>query len=103
MVVESVRSKRGRGNSVTIDHKNGYRTVYSHLGDVLVRKGKIVARGDVIGRVGLSGMSFAPHLHYGVFYNEKVMDPRNYFFADLTPEQFREIIAISSNTGQSLD
>lgn len=103
VVVESVRSKRGRGNSVTIDHKNGYRTVYSHLGDVLVRKGKIVARGDVIGRVGLSGMSFAPHLHYGVFYNEKVMDPRNYFFADLTPEQFREIIAISSNTGQSLD
>lgn len=103
VVVESVRSKRGRGNSVTIDHKNGYRTTYSHLGDVLVMKGKSVSRGEVIGRIGLSGMSFAPHLHYKVTYNGKTVDPRNYFFADITPEQFREIIAISSNTGQSLD
>lgn len=103
IVVESVRSKRGSGNSVVIDHKNGYSTTYSHLGDVLVRKGRIVSKGEVIGRVGLSGMSFAPHLHYAVHFNGKVMDPRNYFFADITPEQFREIIAISSNTGQSLD
>lgn len=103
VVVEAVRSKRGSGNYVVIDHKNGYRTSYSHLGDVLVKKGKNVARGEVIGRVGLSGMSFAPHLHYKVTFNDKVVDPINYFFADITPEQFREIIAISSNTGQSLD
>ncbi len=103
VVVESVRSKRGSGNYVVIDHKNGYMTTYSHLGDVLVRKGRSVSRGEVIGRVGLSGMSFAPHLHYKVTFNDKVVDPINYFFADLTPEQFREIIAIASNTGQSLD
>ncbi|MBR5856587.1 MAG: M23 family metallopeptidase [Bacteroidales bacterium] len=103
VIVESVRSKRGSGNYVTIDHKNGYMTTYSHLGDVLVKKGKTVSRGEVIGRVGLSGMSFAPHLHYKVTFNDKVVDPINYFFADLTPEQFREVIAISSNTGQSLD
>lgn len=103
VVVESERSKRGSGNYVVIDHKNGYKTTYSHLGDVLARKGRLVSRGDVIGRVGLSGMSFAPHLHYKVTFNEKVVDPINYFFADLTPEQFREIIAIASNTGQSLD
>ncbi len=97
------RSKRGEGNSVVIDHKNGYVTTYSHLGDILVRKGQAVNQGDVIGRVGLSGMSFAPHLHYEVSFNGKIMDPVNYFFAELAPEQYKDMVAVSSNTGQSLD
>lgn len=103
VVADAVRSKKGDGNSVTVDHRNGYCTTYAHLGDILVRRGQKVKQGDVIGRVGLSGMSFAPHLHYSVTFNGKVMDPINYFFADLTPEEFRDMIAISSNTGQSLD
>ena len=97
------RSKRNEGNLIVIDHKNGYSTTYSHLGDVLVRKGQKVKQGDVIGRVGLSGMSFAPHLHYEISFNGKIMDPVNYFFAELTPEQYKDLVAISSNTGQSLD
>ena len=88
---------------IVIDHKNGYSTTYSHLGDILVRKGQKVKQGDVIGRVGLSGMSFAPHLHYEISFNGKIMDPVNYFFAELTPEQYKDLVAISSNTGQSLD
>ncbi len=103
-VVESaVRSKRGNGNTLVIDHLNGYRTIYSHLGDILVRRGQKVVQGDVIARIGLTGMSFAPHLHYEVEFNGKKMDPVNYFFGELSPEQFRDMVAISSNTGQSLD
>ncbi|MBR4882920.1 MAG: M23 family metallopeptidase [Bacteroidales bacterium] len=97
------RSKRGEGNSVVINHRNGYVTTYSHLGDVLVRKGQKVKQGDVIARVGLSGMSFAPHLHYEISFNGKIMDPVNYFFAELSPEQYKDMVAASSNTGQSLD
>ena len=103
VVDQAKRSKRGEGNSIVIDHKNGYFTTYSHLGDVLVRKGQKVKQGDVIARVGLSGMSFAPHLHYEVSFNGKIMDPVNYFFAELSPEQYKDMVAVSSNTGQSLD
>ena len=97
------RSKRESGNSVVINHQNGYVTTYSHLGDILVRKGQKIAQGEVIGRVGLSGMSFAPHLHYEISFNGKIMGPVNYFFAELSPEQYRDMVAVSSNTGQSLD
>ncbi len=97
------RSKRGEGNSIVVNHKNGYVTTYSHLGDVLVKKGQSVKQGEVIARVGLSGMSFAPHLHYEISFNGKIMDPVNYFFAELTHEQYRDMVALASNTGQSLD
>lgn len=103
VVEQAKRSKRGEGNSIVINHQNGYVTTYSHLGDVLVRKGQKVKQGDVIARVGISGMSFAPHLHYSISFNGKIMDPVNYFFAELTPEQYKDMVAVSSNTGQSLD
>lgn len=97
------RSSRESGNSVEIDHGNGYKTVYSHLGDILVRNGMVVERGETIARVGNSGMSFAPHLHYKVVLRGKEVDPLNYFFASLSMEQYKEMLLISSNTGQSLD
>lgn len=103
VVKDTQRSKKGSGNSIVIDHQNGYVTTYSHLGDILVRKGQKIKQGDVIGRIGLSGMSFAPHLHYEISFNEKIMDPVNYFFAELTPEQYKDLVAVASNTGQSLD
>ena len=99
----TTRSSRERGNSIEIDHKNGYKTVYSHLGDILVRKGMEVKRGETIARVGNSGMSFAPHLHYSVYLREKEADPLNYFFGSLSMEQYKNVLLISSNTGQSLD
>ncbi len=97
------RSKVGKGNSVVVDHKNGYKTVYSHLGSIAVRRGQSLKQGDVIGRIGMSGISFAPHLHYEIYFNGKIMDPVNYYFAEISPEQFREMVALASNTGQSLD
>lgn len=98
-------SRKGKkeGNTIVINHGNGYVTKYMQVGDILVREGQKVSQGNVIGRIGSSGMSFAPHLHYEILYNGKVMDPVNYFFADLTPVLFKELVAIASNTGQSLD
>lgn len=103
-VVENVRrSSRNEGNSVIIDHKNGYKTLYSHLGDILVRRGEKVRQGSVIARVGNTGMSFAPHLHYEIILRDSIVDPGNYFFATLSHEQYYEVLTITSNTGQSLD
>lgn len=99
----TIRSSRERGNSIEIDHGNGYKTIYSHLGDILVRKGMEIKRGETIARVGNSGMSFAPHLHYSIYLREKEVDPLNYFFASLSMEQYKNMLLISSNTGQSLD
>ncbi|MEF9932430.1 MAG: M23 family metallopeptidase, partial [Bacteroidales bacterium] len=103
-VVEQI-SRKGKkeGNTITINHGNGYVTKYMQVGDILARQGQRVVQGMVIGRIGLSGISFAPHLHYEIVYNGKNMDPVNYFFADLTPALFKEMVAITANTGQSLD
>lgn len=103
MVSLTRRSSREDGNSVEIDHGNGYKTVYSHLGDILVRSGRSVKRGETIARVGNSGMSFAPHLHYSVIFRGKEVDPMNYFFGSLSMEQYKDMLLISTNTGQSLD
>ena len=73
------------------------------MGDILVRQGQKIEKGDVIGRIGVSGMSFTPHLHYEVMYNGEFMEPINYFFADLSPAMYREMLLISANTGQSMD
>lgn len=102
--VESIgKVEKGVGRNVVINHINGYTTKYFYLGDILVRKGQAVRQGDVIARVGISGMSFAPHLHYEVLYDGKNVDPVNYFFSNLSPQLLKEMITISLNTGQSLD
>lgn len=103
IVEKTVHSKRGEGNTITINHQNGYVTHYTHLGDILVRQGQKIEQGAVIARIGMSGMSFVPHLHYEIIYEEENLDPINYFFADLNPAMFREMATITANTGQSLD
>ena len=103
IVADVVKSERGKGNFIRIRHKHGYETTYSHLGTISVREGQSVKRGAVIGRVGNTGMAFAPHLHYEVLLNGSYVDPINYFFVELTPEQYRDMIRIAINTGQSMD
>ena len=103
VVEKATRNGKKEGNSIVINHKNGYVTKYIHLGDILVRQGQKVSQGAVIGRIGMSGISFAPHLHYEVWFNDEVMDPMNYFFASVTPQMFREMAIVVANTGQSLD
>jgi murein DD-endopeptidase MepM/ murein hydrolase activator NlpD len=102
--VESVlSSKRGYGNHIIINHGYGYKTIYAHLDRFNVRPGQKVRRGDVIGFVGSTGMSLAPHLHYEVELNGIKVDPANYYFNDLSPEEYERMIEIASRSGQSFD
>jgi len=79
-IVKSSRYYGSFGNYIEIDHGNGYVTAYGHLSKRLVSKGTNVERGDVIGKVGNTGKSTAPHLHYEVRLNEKHVNPNNYYF-----------------------
>ncbi|MFV0265641.1 MAG: M23 family metallopeptidase [Draconibacterium sp.] len=99
----SKRSKVGLGLNIKIDHGFGYETVYGHLNEFNVKRGQHVKRGDIIGYVGNTGGSTAPHLHYEVHKNGQKLNPMYYMFQDLTPQEYDKMIAISSNIGQSLD
>jgi hypothetical protein len=103
VVADVKRSRKGLGNVVEIDHGNGYVTRYAHLADIEVRKGRRLKRGDRIGYVGVSGNSFAPHLHYEVLRDTLVMDPVNHMFASVTPEEYVNMLVMSVSTGQSMD
>lgn len=103
VVSDVTKSRKGLGNVVTIDHGNGYRTRYAHLADIEVRKGRNVKRGTRIGYVGMSGNSFAPHLHYEVLKDTLVLDPVHHFFASVTPDEYVNMLIMSASTGQSMD
>ena len=102
-VKEIIRSRKGLGNVVVIDHGDGYVTRYAHLADIEIRKGRKVRRGARLGYVGVSGNSFAPHLHYEVLRDTLVLDPVNHFFASVTPEEYMNMLIMSVTTGQSMD
>ncbi len=95
--------KQGYGNTVILDHGFGYETLYAHLFKSLVRVGNKVKRGDIIALVGNTGMSVGSHLHYEVHVKGKPVDPRNYYFIDLTPEEYDRMIQLSNNFGQTFD
>ena len=95
--------KQGYGNTVILDHGFGYETLYAHLFKSLVRKGQKVRRSDIIALVGNTGKSTGPHLHYEVRLHGKPVDPRNYYFYDLSPEEYDQMIQLSNNFGQMLD
>ncbi|HEX3007460.1 MAG TPA: M23 family metallopeptidase [Bacteroidales bacterium] len=94
---------RGYGNMALVDHGYGYETVYAHMERIKVKIGQHVKRGDVIGYVGNTGLSTGPHLHYEVRKNGKAVNPINFYFNDLSPNEFDQIIEISSNSGQTFD
>jgi murein DD-endopeptidase MepM/ murein hydrolase activator NlpD len=102
-IVKEVGRESGYGNIVVIDHGYGYETLYGHLKKANVTVGQKVNRGDVIGFVGSTGASTAPHLHYEVSKNGTKVNPQNYYFQDLTPDEYEKMIEISSNMGQSFD
>ena len=103
-VVSKVRrSKRGYGNYVKINHGFGYETLYAHMSKYIVKKGQKVKRGEVIGYVGNTGISTAPHLHYEVRKDKKKINPVNFYYNDLTPEEYEKMLEISSQYNQSFD
>ena len=97
------RSEKGMGNQVTVSHKGGIETVYAHHDAIRVSVGQTLRQGAVIGTVGQTGSCFAPCLHYEVRRGDFVQDPVNYFFAELTPENYRDMMIVALTTGQSMD
>ena len=91
-----------QGIRVIIEHGFGYKTIYAHLESFSVKRGQKVSRGETIGKVGSTGMSIAPHLHYEVHKNGKPVDPINYYFNELSPADYARIRNLS-NLGRTLD
>ncbi|MBR6017809.1 MAG: M23 family metallopeptidase [Paludibacteraceae bacterium] len=102
-VVEFVGWKQGYGNTVIINHGFGYETLYAHLSKQLCRVGQQVVRGDIIAEVGSTGKSTGPHLHYEVHVQGQHQDPSNYYFYDLSPEQYDQMLRLTQNSGDMLD
>lgn len=103
--ITSIGWKQGYGNCIVINHGYDYETLYAHIHKFKegLRHGSKVSRGDVIASVGNTGKSTGPHLHYEVKYKGVHQNPQNYYFLDLTPEEYDEMIRISSNSSQTFD
>jgi murein DD-endopeptidase MepM/ murein hydrolase activator NlpD len=102
-VVKVKYSRTGYGHHVIVDHGFGYQTLYGHMSKINVSEGQEVTRGDVLGLVGSTGKSVAPHLHYEVIKDGVKINPINFFYDDLTPDEFEEMLELASTNNQSLD
>ncbi len=103
VVTRADNRSSGYGNHIRIEHGYGYKTLYGHLYKYNVRKGQKVKRGDVIGFVGSTGRSQAPHLHYEVFKDEKRINPINFYYGNLSAQEFATLLEKSQEVNQSLD
>ena len=93
----------GYGNLLEIDHGYGYVTRYAHLSKFKVKEGDEVKRGDLIAETGNTGKSTGPHLHYEVRYRNSPQNPINYYFMDITPEEYDNMIRQAENAGHVMD
>ncbi len=98
-----ITRRTSSGNTVVINHGNGYETSYSHLGKIYVKRGQTVRRNDIIAQSGNTGLSLAPHLHYEIIHNGIRVDPIHYFFMELDYKDYRKIIRIAQSGMQSFD
>jgi murein DD-endopeptidase MepM/ murein hydrolase activator NlpD len=103
VVKKADNSLSGYGNHIEINHGYGYLTLYAHLSKYNVRPGKKVKRGDVIGYVGSTGRSEAPHLHYEVHKDGKVVNPINFYYGNISAAEYIAITKIANQENQSLD
>jgi len=102
-VIRADSRASGFGRHIRIDHGYGYVTIYAHLNEYNVRVGQKVSRGDLIGFVGNTGRSRGPHLHYEVHLNGERLNPVNFYYGELTAEEFSRLIELASQTNQSFD
>ncbi|MBO4567382.1 MAG: M23 family metallopeptidase [Bacteroidales bacterium] len=103
-VVEKVtKGNSGYGNNIVVNHGYGYKTRYAHINKAYVKEGQRVKRGEHIADMGNSGKSTAPHLHYEVIKNDKTINPVNFFFNDLTPEEYDKILELSERPSMTMD
>ena len=101
--VVKVGWETGYGNTIEIDHGFGYLTRYAHLQGFNTKVGKKVVRGEIIGKVGSTGKSTGPHLHYEVHVKGQVVNPVNYYFMDLSAEDYEKMIQLAANHGKVFD
>jgi hypothetical protein len=101
--VTMAQNYHGYGNFIKIDHGYGYSTAYGHLDNIGVRRGQKVVRGEIIGTVGNTGISTGPHLHYEVIYNNKPINPINFFSQDITAEEYEEMLRVQETLTHALD
>jgi murein DD-endopeptidase MepM/ murein hydrolase activator NlpD len=94
---------QGYGNHVIINHGFGYQTLYGHMTKFIVQPGQKVKRGELIGYVGSTGRSTGPHVHYEVIKNGEKVNPINYFFNDLSPEEYARMTEMASKPSQTFD
>lgn len=103
-VIEKVsKLKSGYGTHVVINHGFGYKSLYAHMSRVDVKKGEKIKRGQVIGAVGSTGTSTAPHLHYEVIHRGNKVNPIHYCMDGLTPKEYQELANMAAVTNQSFD
>ena len=102
-VTTSGNTGNGFGNHVVVNHGFGYETLYGHMVRIKAGSGRAVKRGEVIGWVGSTGKSTGPHLHYEVHKNGKPLDPIYFFYNDITPEQYQQILKLAASGNQSFD
>ena len=101
--VVKVGWETGYGNTIEIDHGFRYLTRYAHLQGFNTKVGKKVVRGEIIGKVGSTGKSTGPHLHYEVHVKGQVVNPVNYYFMDLSAEDYEKMIQLAANHGKVFD
>ena len=101
--VVSAGWETGYGNCIEVNHGFGYRTRYAHLSAIGVKRGQKVVRGEVIGKVGTTGKSTGPHLHYEVVVKGQKVNPVNYYFMDLSAEEYDKMVQMAANHGKVYD
>ena len=102
-VISAEYNRGGFGMAILLDNGFGYQTLFAHLSKFYVRNGQKVKRGELIGAVGNTGKSTAPHLHYEVHKGKDRLNPVYFFSNDLTPEEYEKVLNLSEQTKQTLD
>ena len=93
----------GFGKHIRVDHGFGYVSIYAHLDKYNVKRGQKVKRGEIIGFVGNTGRSVAPHLHYEIVKDGKKINPINFYYGNLSPDEFNILVQQASQENESLD
>jgi len=102
-VIRADNRSSGFGKHIRIDHGYGYMTLYAHLSRYNVKRGQKVKRGDLIGFVGNTGRSEAPHVHYEVRKDGEHLNPINFYYGSLSAEEFENMLKYATQENQSLD
>ena len=103
VVIRADSQSSGYGNHIRIDHGFGYISLYAHLYKYNVKKNQKIKRGDLIGFVGNTGRSEAAHLHYEIFKDDERINPLNFYYGNLSAEEFDELLKHATLENQSLD